>query len=139
MAKKGQSKRTDGNDTFLKIGDVAGMVGISATVIRSWEKLGLIRPQRTNSKYRLYTTEDVKRLRRARFLRREKGLNAPAIVEMLRRTGDLPFVQPSANNGNGSEKLGVMLRRLRSERNLSLSEVAKKAEISVGFLSAVER
>jgi transcriptional regulator with XRE-family HTH domain len=36
-------------------------------------------------------------------------------------------------------KLGAMLRRLRTERKLSLSEVAQKAEISVGFLSAVER
>jgi DNA-binding transcriptional MerR regulator len=83
MAKKGQSKRATGDDTFLKIGDVAKMVGISATAIRSWEKLGLIQPRRTNSQYRLYTTDHVKLLKRARFLRRERGLNAPAIVESL--------------------------------------------------------
>ncbi len=139
MAKKGQSKRPEGNDTFLKIGDVAKMVGISATVIRSWEKLGLIRPQRTNSQYRLYTTDDVKLLKRARFLRRERGLNAPAIVEELRRGGDLPFVQPAPVSSNGTGKIGAMLRRLRTERELSLSEVAQQAEISVGFLSAIER
>lgn len=115
------------------------MVGISATVIRSWEKLGLIRPHRTESQYRLYTTDDVKLLKRARFLRRERGLNAPAIVELLRRGGDLPFVQPAPVSGNGSAKLGPLLRRLRTERNLSLSEVADQAEISVGFLSAIER
>jgi transcriptional regulator with XRE-family HTH domain len=139
MARKGHSKATSGNETFLKIGDVAKMVGISATVIRSWEKLGLIRPQRTNSQYRLYTTDDVKLLKRARFLRRERGLNAPAIVETLRRGGDLPFVQPAASSNNGAVKLGPMLRRLRTERELSLSEVAEKAAISVGFLSAIER
>jgi DNA-binding transcriptional MerR regulator/mannose-6-phosphate isomerase-like protein (cupin superfamily) len=139
MAKKGQSKPTMRDDTILKIGDVANMVGISATAIRSWEKLGLIRPHRTNSKYRLYTAEDVRLLKRARFLRRERGLNAPAIVETLRRSGDLPFVQSSPQSGNGHEKLGAMLRRLRTERELSLSEVAQKAEISVGFLSAIER
>jgi DNA-binding transcriptional MerR regulator/mannose-6-phosphate isomerase-like protein (cupin superfamily) len=139
MAKKGQSKRATGDDTFLKIGDVAKMVGISATAIRSWEKLGLIQPRRTNSQYRLYTTDHVKLLKRARFLRRERGLNAPAIVESLRRGGDLPFRQTAPPNGNGTVKLGAMLRRLRTERKLSLSEVAQKAEISVGFLSAVER
>ncbi len=139
MAIKGQSKRTTGNDTFLRIGDVAKMVGISATVIRSWEKLGLIRPHRTDSKYRLYTADDVRLLKRARFLRRERGLNAPAIVETLRRGGDLPFIQSSSQNGNGAVKLGAMLRRLRTERELSLSEVANKANISVGFLSAIER
>ena len=139
MARKGQSKRTAGNDTFLKIGDVAKMVGISATGIRSWEKLGLIHPHRTDSKYRLYTADDVRLLKRARFLRRERGLNAPAIVETLRRGGDLPFIQSSPQNRTSAVKLGAMLRRLRKDRELSLSEVATKAEISVGFLSAIER
>ncbi len=113
------------------------MVGISATVIRSWERLGLIRPERTDSKYRLYTADDIRRLKRARFLRRERGLNAPAIIELLRRSGELPFV--SSSNSNGTSKLGPMLRRLRTERNLSLNDVAHQADISVGFLSAIER
>ena len=47
---------------FLKIGDVAKQVGVSPSVIRSWENLGLARPERTKSKYRLYTSEDVKLL-----------------------------------------------------------------------------
>jgi len=118
MAKKGQSKPTTSDHTFLKIGDVAKMVGISATAIRSWEKLGLIRPHRTNSQYRLYTSEDVRLLKRAKFLRRDRGLNAPAIVDTLRRGGDLPFVQPSPTNGTGTETLGAMLRSLRTERAL---------------------
>src|ERR1051326_6613993 len=72
---------------FLKIGDVARMVGVSPSVIRTWEGLGLTRPQRTASKYRLYSSEDVKILKRARFLRRVRGLNAPAIVHMLKKDG----------------------------------------------------
>ena len=64
-----------------------GMVGVSPSVIRTWENLGLTRPQRTESKYRLYTAEDVKLLKRARFLRKVRGLNAAAIVELLRREG----------------------------------------------------
>ncbi len=136
MAQKNRAKDTV-RGTFFKIGDVAQIVGISATVIRSWERLGLIRPQRTDSKYRLYTSDDVRLLKRARFLRRERGLNAPAIVELLRRGGQLPFV--NSTNSNGTMKLGPMLRRLRTERGLSLSEVAAQADISVGFLSAIER
>jgi hypothetical protein len=45
---------------LLKIGEVAETVGISASAIRSWEKLGLVSPQRTGSKYRLYSKDDVK-------------------------------------------------------------------------------
>src|SRR5437667_3929202 len=72
---------------YFKIGDVARLLGVSPSVIRSWESLGLTRPRRTASKYRLYTPDDVKLLKRARFLRRVRGLNAPAIVQTLKREG----------------------------------------------------
>src|SRR6267154_5312629 len=119
---------------FLKIGDVARKVGVSPSVIRSWESLGLARPRRTESKYRLYTTEDVKLLKRARFLRKVRGLNAAAIVQLLKREGK---VRPAAD-GNASA-IGGHLRQLRARRRLSLAQVAQAVGISVGFLSALER
>ncbi|PYV87743.1 MAG: MerR family transcriptional regulator [Acidobacteria bacterium] len=119
---------------YLKIGDVARLVGVSPSVIRSWESLGLARPQRTASKYRLYTAEDVNVLKRARFLRKVKGVNAPAIVQMLRRDGLV-----KRNHDNSTQALGTRLRQLRTRRSLSLAEVARAVGVSVGFLSAVER
>lgn len=119
---------------YLKIGDVARLVGVSPSVIRSWESLGLTRPQRTASRYRLYSSEDVKLLKRARFLRRVRGLNAPAIVQMLRRNGTLRTSPDGAAGG-----IGLRLRNLRQRRGLSLATVASAVGISVGFLSAIER
>ena len=49
--------------------------------------LGLVSPQRTRSKYRLYTQGDVRILKRAQFLRRARGMNAPAIVHLLKTQG----------------------------------------------------
>src|SRR5882672_4868184 len=119
---------------YLKIGDVARRVGVSPSVIRSWESLGLTRPRRTESKYRLYTAEDVKLLKRARFLRKVRGLNAPAIVELLKREGR---VRPAADGK--SSAIGGQLRQLRTKQHLSLAQVADAVGISVGFLSALER
>src|ERR1700693_4821456 len=119
---------------YLKIGDVARQVGVSPSVIRSWESLGLTRPQRTASKYRLYGAEDIKLLKRARFLRKVRGLNAPAIVQLLKREGR---VRPAADGKAGA--IGGHLRQLRSRRRLPLAEVAQAVGISVGFLSALER
>src|SRR6266446_1563188 len=116
---------------YLKIGDVARLVGVSPSVIRSWESLGLTHPRRAASKYRLYGPEDIKLLKRARFLRRVRGLNAPAIVQLLKRNG-----QVRAAPDGGARAIGVRLRQLRIGRGLSL---AKAAGISVGFLSALER
>ena len=119
---------------YLKIGDVARLVGVSPSVIRTWEGLGLARPQRTASKYRLYTSDDVKLLKRARFLRRVRGLNAPAIVHMLKKDG-LVQSRPERN----TNAIGTHLRQLRASKGLSLAQVAKSVDISVGFLSALER
>jgi len=123
-----------GRKPYLKIGDVARLVGVSPSVIRTWEGLGLTRPQRTASKYRLYTPDDVKLLKRARFLRRVRGLNAPAIVHMLKKDG---LVQSSPERK--ANAIGTHLRQLRLGRGLSLAQVAKAVDISVGFLSALER
>jgi DNA-binding transcriptional MerR regulator/uncharacterized RmlC-like cupin family protein len=119
---------------YLKIGDVARRVGVSPSVIRSWENLGLTRPRRSESKYRLYTADDVKLLKRARFLRKVRGLNAAAIVELLRREGR---ARPAADGNAGA--IGSHLRQLRAKRRLSLAHVARSVGISVGFLSALER
>jgi DNA-binding transcriptional MerR regulator/mannose-6-phosphate isomerase-like protein (cupin superfamily) len=126
-------KPTDGKP-YLKIGDVARVVGVSASVIRSWESLGVTRPQRTESKYRLYSQDDVKLLKRARFLRKVRGLNAPAIVQMLKREGKV-----QSNSHSNSHAIGSRLRQLRARRELSLAQVAKAVGVSVGFLSAIER
>lgn len=120
---------------FLKIGDVARLVGISPSMLRAWERLGLTRPARTQSSYRLYTQEDVRLLKRARYLRRERGLNAAAIIEQLRQEGALQRGAPESN-GSG---VGSRLRRLRQARGKSLAAVAKAVRTSVGFISALER
>jgi len=126
--------KSGGAEPFLKIGDVARKVGVSPSVIRSWESLGLARPQRTESKYRMYTPEDVKLLKRARFLRKVRGLNAAAILQLLKREGK---VKPAGDGNAGA--IGAHLRQLRARRKLSLAQVAKAIGISVGFLSALER
>ena len=126
-----------GRHAYLKIGEAAAQAGISASVLRSWEQLGLVRPQRTNSRYRLYTPDDVRLLRRARFLRRQRGLNARAIIDLMRREGVL-----RRERGNGAatpSDIGPLLRKQREARKLSLHEVADAVGISKGYLSALER
>jgi DNA-binding transcriptional MerR regulator/quercetin dioxygenase-like cupin family protein len=122
------------NNDYLKIGEVARLVGISPTVIRMWESLGLARPKRTASKYRLYSQDDVRLLKRASFLRKVRGMNAPAIVQTLKRDG---LAHPPRDRNAGA--LGPRLRQLRLKKRASLATVAESAGISVGFLSAIER
>jgi DNA-binding transcriptional MerR regulator/quercetin dioxygenase-like cupin family protein len=117
----------------LRISEVARRVGISSSALRAWEALGLVSPQRTESRYRLYSKADVRLLQRAIFLRRARGLNPAAIVHVLKRQGIVPApAEPSSHPGQ-------RFRRLRTRRGLSLAQVAKSTGVSVGFLSALER
>ena len=118
---------------MLRISEVARRVGISSSALRAWEALGLVAPQRTASRYRLYTERDVRLLRRAIFLRRARGMNPAAIVHILKRQG---IVSPPAETAPSP---GQRFRRLRIRRKLSLAQVAKATGVSVGFLSAIER
>lgn len=124
----------NGRQGLLTIGDVARRVGVSASVLRSWESLGLLHPHRTQSGYRLYTAQDLKLLKRARYLRRARGLNPPAIVRIFKDQGLV-----RTNRRHGATALGARLRNLRRGRKLSLAQVAEQAGISVAFLSALER
>jgi DNA-binding transcriptional MerR regulator/quercetin dioxygenase-like cupin family protein len=117
----------------LRISEVAKRVGISSSALRAWEALGLLAPQRTENRYRLYKEEDVRLLQRALFLRKARGLNPAAIVHILKRQGVVSVPAESTVSP------GARFRRLRQRRGLSLAQVAKSTGVSVGFLSALER
>lgn len=133
---KQRVKDTASDKSYLRIGDVARLVGVSASVLRDWENLGLVSPARTRSGYRLYTAGDVEVLRRARRMRREQGLNAAAIVRLL--TG-VDGVDGRRSQARQRTSPGRRLRNLRMRRGLSLATVARATGVSVGFLSALER
>ena len=122
-----------GGPATLRISEVAKRVGISSSALRAWEILGLVTPQRTASRYRMYGEADVRLLQRAVFLRRARGLNPAAIVHELKRQGVVTVVAEAASLP------GQRFRRLRARRGLSLSQVARATGVSIGFLSALER
>ena len=62
-------------------------------------------------------------------------MNAPAIVHLLKKEG----VLTSVNQRPKAHPVGARLRRMRLRKGYSLSQVARAAGVSVGFLSALER
>jgi DNA-binding transcriptional MerR regulator len=121
----------------LKVGAVAERLGVSASMVRSWEKLGLANPVRSQSKYRLYTNDDLRVLRRAIYLRRVQGLNAPAILNQLKQEGLLNH--RAAGPAEEQSSIGPRFRKLRLQRGESLATVANAVGVSIGFLSNLER
>ena len=127
------ASKSPGKPPLLRISEVARRLGISSSALRAWEALGLVSPQRTESRYRMYTETDVRLLQRALFLRRARGLNPAAIVHVLKKQGVV------ATPADAPQLPGQRFRRLRLRRNLSLAQVARATGVSVGFLSSLER
>ena len=114
------------------IGEAARRVGVSPSALRLWERQGLVRPERSNGRYRLYTDADLEQLRSVRRLRQVDQLNAPGIRRVLRDS------VASAHDGERPVD-GRLLRRLRRLRGLSLRDAAEASDLSVSFISSIER
>ena len=68
----------------LQIGEVARRVDLSIRTIRHWEDMGLITPTaRSSGGFRLYTEEDVARIRLLRFMK-PLDLSLDQMRELLR-------------------------------------------------------
>lgn len=122
---------------FFTIAQAARVLGVSPSSLRNWENLGLIMPVRSQGRYRLYSQEMMEAVKRIVYLRRNKRLNLAGVAHMLRE--EAPPVARTRWHPAPSNRIGVTLLRLRKQRNMTLNEVARKAGLSVSFLSALER
>lgn len=66
--------RGGGSDRLLKIGEAARLLEVEAYVLRFWEtQFPGLRPNNASSKHRLYSAEDVEKLRLIKRLLYEEG------------------------------------------------------------------
>lgn len=115
------------DEEWLRIGEVARLVGVSPSTIRAWEREGLVEPCRSDGRHRRYGPDDVEHLRRVRALL-ARGYRHRALRALV-RGDDVP-----------NEALaGARLRQARTRRGLSLRRAAALAGVSASYLSLVER
>jgi DNA-binding transcriptional MerR regulator/quercetin dioxygenase-like cupin family protein len=119
------------------ISDVSGLLDVSPSTLRMWENMGLIAPERTPGGQRVYSPEQVERLKYVQRLRAEQNLNVQAIKQIL-GTAD-GFRERKSNGSNSSLAISRRLRNLRQQRGLTLAEAAQGSNLSVSFLSSLER
>ncbi len=62
----------------------ARMIGIEAHTLRYYERLGLVEPERSRGNIRLYSEEDIERLRYVKALMSDCGVNLAGVEVALR-------------------------------------------------------
>jgi DNA-binding transcriptional MerR regulator/quercetin dioxygenase-like cupin family protein len=118
---------------MLRISQVAELLHVSASSLRNWERQGLIAPERSRSRYRLYSAETVRQLKRVDFLRRIKRVNPSGIAYIRSEDAELRPVAAEAEI-----PMSARLVALREARGLSRSEAAKLANVTAGTIKNIE-
>jgi MerR family transcriptional regulator/heat shock protein HspR len=77
----------DPSEGVFGISVAADMVGTGVQNLRAYEKAGLVDPRRTPGGTRLYSLEDIERLRQIAALL-DEGLNLAGIAKVLRLEAD---------------------------------------------------
>jgi len=62
----------------------ARMVGIEAHTLRYYERLGLVQPERSSGNIRLYSEDDIDRLRYVKALMNDCGVNLAGVEVAMR-------------------------------------------------------
>jgi MerR family transcriptional regulator/heat shock protein HspR len=88
----------------------AELVGMHPQTLRIYEQKGLLHPKRTAGNTRLYSDDDVERLRLIQQLTSEVGLNLVGVARVLRMEDEL-------------QRMRRRLERMEQEMRRSLAEV----------------
>ena len=82
-------------DGWLPIREVARQTGVNPITLRAWERrYGLIRPTRTATGHRLYSSEDVARIRQIQTWI-QRGVAVSKVADVLSQSHPTPDITPS--------------------------------------------
>lgn len=130
------SGETQENRAFMKRKEVSEYLGISMDALRNWEMNGLLAVKRKENGYRIYTGDDIKRLKIIRSLRCA-NYSLEAILRMLRQLTQNPNVDIKAalNTPRPSDDIISACDQLI----FSLSAAEKNAVILMEMLQKMKR
>jgi MerR family transcriptional regulator/heat shock protein HspR len=104
------------NDVFF-ISMVARELGMHPQTLRKYERLGLVQPTRTIGSMRVYSREEIERLRRIKHLVEELGINLAGVQRLLSVADCVARMRPLADESvlarhEGRRRLARELERL---------------------------
>lgn len=99
-----------GCEPVFIISVAARLLEMHPQTLRKYEREGLIAPSRTTGNLRLYSDEDLDRLRQVKYLVNERGLNLAGVQLILELTRHMQAVQAKLA-GEAAAEENVTLER----------------------------
>ena len=92
-----------GCEPVFIISVAARLLEMHPQTLRKYEREGLIAPSRTVGKFRLYSDEDLERLRQVKYLVGERGLNLAGVQLALEATERMRALRARLHESNAVE------------------------------------
>lgn len=89
---RNEQDRPGDGATFL-ISVAAELAGMHAQTLRTYDRLGLVTPERTRGGGRRYSERDVERLREIQRLSQDEGVNLAGIKRIIELSDELEALQ----------------------------------------------
>ncbi len=83
----------DRSQPVYMIGVAAELCGVHPQTLRQYERIGLVKPARVGSKNRLYSEEDIERVRRIQRLTQEMGVNLAGVELVLKLLDEMDEIR----------------------------------------------
>lgn len=135
IAKQVISGKSAEHTVYLKRKEVSDYLNISMDTLRNWERNGLLQVKRKQNGYRVYTGDDIKRLKMIRALRLA-NYSLEAILRMLNTLEQNPLVnikQVLNTPQNDSDIVSVCDRLI-----VSLQDAEKNAGKMIDIISGMK-
>jgi MerR family transcriptional regulator/heat shock protein HspR len=116
--------RKDDARTFL-ISVAAELAGMHAQTLRTYDRLGLVSPERSSGGGRRYSQHDVDLLREVQRLSQDEGVNLAGIKRIIELTNQVEALR--ARLGELAQELELM----RASQRRDLTPVAKSTAVVV--------
>jgi len=118
MAKKDEAR------TFL-ISVAAELAGMHAQTLRTYDRLGLVSPDRSSGGGRRYSQHDVDLLREVQRLSQDEGVNLAGIKRIIELTNQVEALQSRL------KEMAVELEVLRGNQRRDIAVVPKSTAVVV--------
>ena len=98
-------------DLFL-ISMAARMLGMHPQTLRKYERLGLVQPTRTIGSMRLYSREELERIKLIKRLVDEAGINLAGVQRLLSIADIVQRLRPLVRERRATQEIDQLLRML---------------------------
>ena len=119
-----KNSRRDEARTFL-ISVAAELAGMHAQTLRTYDRLGLVSPQRTSGGGRRYSQHDVELLRQVQRLSQDEGGNLAGIKRIIELTNQVEALQSRL------QEMAVEIEALRANQRRDIAVVPKSTALVV--------